>query len=100
MFGVNDHTQIQQLGLLRGKLVVVAHSPQEIFCHGQPRLRPVEGEADIQDGEREPMDGHLIYRGIDIVELINGFTSENRFGYAETPVPSALRNPRLTSHRG
>ena len=38
----------------------------------------------IQDGEREPMDGHLIYRGIDIVELINGFTSENRFGYAET----------------
>ena len=38
----------------------------------------------IQDGEREPMDGQLIYRGIDMGELIQGFTAEGRFGYAET----------------
>ena len=38
----------------------------------------------IQDGEREPMDGQLIYRGIDMSELIQGFTAEGRFGYAET----------------
>ncbi len=38
----------------------------------------------IQDGEREPMDGQLIYRGIDMSELIHGFTAEGRFGYAET----------------
>ncbi|MEA4955855.1 MAG: citrate/2-methylcitrate synthase [Pseudoflavonifractor sp.] len=38
----------------------------------------------IQDGERVPMPGQLIYRGIDMTELIHGFTSEHRFGYAET----------------
>ena len=38
----------------------------------------------IQDGERMPMPGQLIYRGIDLAELIQGFTSEGRFGYAET----------------
>lgn len=38
----------------------------------------------IQDGEREPMPGQLIYRGIDMSELIHGFTAEGRFGYAET----------------
>ena len=38
----------------------------------------------IQDGERVPMPGQLIYRGIDMAELIQGFTSEGRFGYAET----------------
>lgn len=38
----------------------------------------------IQDGERMPMPGQLIYRGIDLSELIQGFTSEGRFGYAET----------------
>ena len=30
------------------------------------------------------MPGQLLYRGIDLQELIRGFTSENRFGYAET----------------
>ena len=30
------------------------------------------------------MPGQLIYRGIDMAELIQGFTSEGRFGYAET----------------
>jgi citrate synthase len=38
----------------------------------------------IQDGERAPMPGQLIYRGIDLRELIQGFTNEGRFGYAET----------------
>ena len=38
----------------------------------------------IQDGEKMPMPGQLIYRGIDVSELIQGFTSEDRFGYAET----------------
>ncbi|MGI5972841.1 MAG: citrate/2-methylcitrate synthase [Oscillospiraceae bacterium] len=38
----------------------------------------------IQDGDRVPMPGQLIYRGIDMTELIRGFTSEHRFGYAET----------------
>ena len=38
----------------------------------------------MQDGERVPMDGRLIYRGINVADLIDGFTAENRFGYEET----------------
>ena len=38
----------------------------------------------VQDGERHPADGRLIYRGIDIDDLIEGFMSEGRFGFEET----------------
>ena len=38
----------------------------------------------VQDGERYPMDGKLIYRGIDVEELIDGFVGEGRFGFEET----------------
>ena len=38
----------------------------------------------LQDGERVPAPGKLVYRGIDVEELINGFVSEGRFGYEET----------------
>ena len=38
----------------------------------------------IQDGERQPAPGRLIYRGIDGADLIGGFTGEGRFGFEET----------------
>lgn len=38
----------------------------------------------VQDGSRVPQEGHLIYRGIDVKDLIEGFISENRFGFEET----------------
>lgn len=38
----------------------------------------------MQDGERVPMDGRLIYRGINVADLIGGFMAEKRFGYEET----------------
>lgn len=38
----------------------------------------------MQDGEKLPMAGQLIYRGINVEDLINGFMSEGRFGYEET----------------
>ncbi len=38
----------------------------------------------VQDGERVPMEGQLIYRGIDVEDLIRGFVSEDRFGFEET----------------
>ena len=38
----------------------------------------------LQDGERVPAPGQLIYRGIDVCELIEGFLKEGRFGYEET----------------
>ena len=38
----------------------------------------------LQDGERVPAPGKLVYRGIDVEELIDGFVNEGRFGYEET----------------
>ena len=38
----------------------------------------------IQDGEKVPAQGQLIYRGIDLRELIHGFMDEGRFGFEET----------------
>lgn len=35
------------------------------------------------DGEKIPCDGELFYRGIDIHELTDGFTSDGRFGFEE-----------------
>ena len=38
----------------------------------------------LHDGRKEPMEGRLIYRGIDVQELTSGFLSEGRFGFEET----------------
>lgn len=38
----------------------------------------------VQDGERFPTEGKLIYRGINVEELIEGFMREGRFGFEET----------------
>ena len=35
------------------------------------------------DGEREPMEGRLIYRGYDLTDLVEGYRREGRFGFAE-----------------
>jgi len=37
----------------------------------------------IDDGEMIPCPGKLYYRGYDIEKLVDGFTSENRFGFEE-----------------
>lgn len=37
----------------------------------------------IYDGERKEDEGRLIYRGIDVVEMVRGFQQENRFGFEE-----------------
>jgi len=38
----------------------------------------------IIDGKEFPCHGKLYYRGINVEEIINGFSSENRFGFEET----------------
>lgn len=38
----------------------------------------------IDDGEMIPCEGKLYYHGVDIEELVAGFTSDNRFGFEET----------------
>ena len=36
------------------------------------------------DGEEIPCEGKLFYRGIDVEDIVDGFTRENRFGFEET----------------
>lgn len=38
----------------------------------------------INEGEKMPIDGDLIYRGINIKDLVAGCQKENRFGFEET----------------
>ena len=37
----------------------------------------------IVDGVQVPIDGELFYRGYNIRDLVNGFSTDNRFGYEE-----------------
>ena len=37
----------------------------------------------MKDGKQVPIDGKLYYRGIDVEEIVNGFLSEDRFGFEE-----------------
>ena len=37
----------------------------------------------LNEGEKEPEEGRLTYRGIDVVDLVNGCMSEQRFGFEE-----------------
>ena len=50
---------------------------------GITRLSNVHGYL-LNEGEREPIQGRLTYRGIDLYDLLYGFESEDRFGYGET----------------
>lgn len=50
---------------------------------GLTRICNVHGYV-MSEGEKTPVEGRLIYRGIDIQELVAGCTAENRFGYEET----------------
>ena len=38
----------------------------------------------ISEGEKEPTDGKLIYRGIDARDIVTGAAAEGRFGFEET----------------
>ena len=38
----------------------------------------------ISEGEKEPTDGKLIYRGIDVRDIVTGEAAEGRFGFEET----------------
>jgi citrate synthase len=49
---------------------------------GLTKICSVDGY-NINDGERVPKDGRLIYRGIDMVEIVQGCKNEGRFGFEE-----------------
>lgn len=50
---------------------------------GLTKVCSVEGYH-IEDGERKPVEGKLIYRGININDIVDGCIRENRFGFEET----------------
>jgi citrate synthase len=50
---------------------------------GVTRIGNVRGYY-MQDGEKVAMNGQLIYRGIDVSDLVRGFMSEGRLGFEET----------------
>ena len=37
----------------------------------------------FDEGEKVPVEGRLVYRGIDIYDFVKGFLSEKRFGFEE-----------------
>ncbi len=49
---------------------------------GLTKICSVEGYY-INDGERVPKEGRLIYRGIDMLEIVEGCHKEDRFGFEE-----------------
>ena len=50
---------------------------------GLTRICNVHGYL-VNEGERAPIEGRLIYRGYDVEALANGFLSQDRFGFEET----------------
>ena len=49
----------------------------------------------VEDGERVPIDGRLIYRGIDVREIVSGCEQEGRFGFEEVAwLPFSVLCPR------
>ena len=50
---------------------------------GLTRICNVHGYL-VNEGERAPIEGRLIYRGYDVETLANGFLSQERFGFEET----------------
>lgn len=49
---------------------------------GASRLGNVHGYI-VNEGEREPIEGRLTYRGYNVYDLIHGLEQENRFGFEE-----------------
>ena len=37
----------------------------------------------LKDGDKIPAEGHLLYRGIDVKDIVDGFQMENRYGFEE-----------------
>jgi citrate synthase len=77
---------------------------------GLTRIGDVVGQVMV-DGVLTPVPGRLMYRGIDIETLVDGFAAENRFGFEETcyllllgTLPGAdeldALERRLAIHRG
>ena len=70
----SEHNVFRGLRDLNGNGVVTGLT--EISNIKSKELKP--------DGTIVPRPGELRYRGVDVKDLVNGFTSDNRFGFEET----------------
>jgi citrate synthase len=51
---------------------------------GLTEISTIEAKRINENGETVPCEGKLCYRGINVYDLVNGFRSDNRFGFEET----------------
>ena len=51
---------------------------------GLTAISEINSFENLPNGTRIPKDGELFYRGININDLVNGFLSDDRFGFEET----------------
>jgi citrate synthase len=51
---------------------------------GLTRVGDVQGYAVNERGEKLPVGGKLLYRGVDVEDIVNNCIAEDRFGYEET----------------
>ncbi len=51
---------------------------------GLTEISRVQAKEKNADGVLEPINGRLYYRGLNIKDIVNGFTSEDRYGFEET----------------
>ena len=96
MLHVEHQAQVQQVGLLGGELVIVAHGVEEVFRHGQLGLGPVEvqrppvevvllGGKGVGHDHREPGDQpqgleHLDGQGVVVRVWVVGVQGQHRAG--------------------
>ncbi|MEG1687686.1 MAG: citrate/2-methylcitrate synthase, partial [Angelakisella sp.] len=50
---------------------------------GLTRISEIQS-SELVDGQALPCEGKLFYRGIDIERIVEGFSTEKRFGFEET----------------
>lgn len=74
-----DPSQYDNFNVKRG----LRHADGTGVLAGITKIGSVRGYI-VQDGDRVPIDGRLIYRGIDVTDLIGGLNEENRLGFEET----------------
>lgn len=76
---VIDKSQYGELDVKRG----LRNADGTGVMAGLTRVGNVTGYY-VQDGDKIAIPGQLIYRGIDVSDLVDGFMGEGRFGFEET----------------
>ena len=74
-----DPQKFEQYGVKRG----LRNADGSVVMAGLTQICNVHGYV-LNEGEKSPVPGRLIYRGIDINDLVAGCVADDRFGFEET----------------